>query len=425
MKYTLNDLCNFEKGKTGIQKAIPGAYPLVVTGSERKSSSDYQFDCEAVCVPLVSSTGHGHKSINYIHYQSGKFALGTILVALIPKDKELLSAEYLREYLLAYKEEKIVSLMKGGANVTLPIKALKSLSVEVPSIKEQRKIVDKVKKVRHLIIQTNENCDLALDKLTAFKSSLISEAIRGKLVPQDLNDEPAEKLLERIKLKKDNLVKDGKLRKEKMLPDILDGEVPYKIPENWVWTRLNSATEAIIDCPHSTPHYLENVTGYYGIDTNCINAKGEICKLRNLSRESYELRTKRLIPEVNDIIYSREGSIGLSAFVPEKTKICMGQRVMLIRGTSSVIPQYIKLYISSSVYIKKLLKKHRGIGAKHVNVSDILMSVIAVPPLNEQVRIVEKVSGLFDICDTQEKNIVEAKNKLDLLNKAILREMFE
>ena len=108
---SIGELCEIVKGETGIMKAIPGQYPLVVTGADRKSSSTFQFDDEAVCIPLVSSTGHGHKSLNYVHYQSGKFALGTILAAVIPKDKSVLSAEYLQRYLQFNKDRVLVPLM--------------------------------------------------------------------------------------------------------------------------------------------------------------------------------------------------------------------------------------------------------------------------------------------------------------------------
>ncbi|MFM8744683.1 MAG: restriction endonuclease subunit S, partial [Cytophagales bacterium] len=112
----LGDICTVEKGTTGINKAIPGKYPLVVTSEERKSHSNFQFDDEAVIIPLVSSTGHGHKSLKRIHFQTGKFALGTILCAVIPKDKTQLSAEYLYRYLDLNKERELVSRMRGMAN---------------------------------------------------------------------------------------------------------------------------------------------------------------------------------------------------------------------------------------------------------------------------------------------------------------------
>jgi type I restriction enzyme S subunit len=77
-KVKLSDICNFVKGETGIAKADAGEYPLVVTGKERKTCDSFQLDCKAVCIPLVSSSGHGKASLNYVHYQEGKFALGSI-----------------------------------------------------------------------------------------------------------------------------------------------------------------------------------------------------------------------------------------------------------------------------------------------------------------------------------------------------------
>ena len=75
----LEECCSLQKGNTPIQKAVPGEYPLVVTTSERKTSVDYQFDKPAVCIPLVSSRGHGVASLNEVFYPEGKFALGNIL----------------------------------------------------------------------------------------------------------------------------------------------------------------------------------------------------------------------------------------------------------------------------------------------------------------------------------------------------------
>ena len=100
----LGEVCTITKGKTPIQKAIPGKYPLVVTTSERKSCNTYQFDKSAVCIPLVSSRGHGVASLNHVYFQSGKFALGNILCAVIPNDESLLSANFLYHY-LEYKKD--------------------------------------------------------------------------------------------------------------------------------------------------------------------------------------------------------------------------------------------------------------------------------------------------------------------------------
>ena len=104
----LKEICIIEKGRIGILAAIPGKYPLVTTGEERRSHNEYHFEGNAVCIPLVSGTGHGHASIKRLHYQEGKFALGNILCAVIPNDEKQLNAKYLHLYLQQFKETLLV-----------------------------------------------------------------------------------------------------------------------------------------------------------------------------------------------------------------------------------------------------------------------------------------------------------------------------
>ena len=146
----IGDICVLEKGITGLAKAIPGPYPLVTTGPDRKTSINFQFDAEAVCIPLVSSAGHGKRSLNYVHYQSGKFALGTILVALIPKDKQKIMARYLHIYLQQNKDRILVPLMRGMANVTLAVKDITNLEIPLPALKKQNDIVNMMGRVEEL-----------------------------------------------------------------------------------------------------------------------------------------------------------------------------------------------------------------------------------------------------------------------------------
>ncbi|HEY5499908.1 MAG TPA: hypothetical protein VIK20_05945 [Bacteroidales bacterium] len=101
---TIGKVCNVIKGSTGIKKAIAGDFPLVTTSEERGKHNNFQFDCDAVCIPLVSSSGHGHASLKRVHFQSGKFALGSILAAVIPKNIEELSAKYLYYFLNNFKD---------------------------------------------------------------------------------------------------------------------------------------------------------------------------------------------------------------------------------------------------------------------------------------------------------------------------------
>jgi len=140
----VKDLCELSKGKTPIQKAEPGDYPLVVTTSERKSCKTYQYDTAAVCIPLVSSRGHGVASLNHVYYQEGKFALGNILCAVVPTDENVLSAKYLYFYFECTKDYTLVPLMKGGANVSMHIPDIEKVKIPVPDIETQHSIVSKL-----------------------------------------------------------------------------------------------------------------------------------------------------------------------------------------------------------------------------------------------------------------------------------------
>ena len=228
-KVKLSEICRIEKGATGILKAIPGEYPMVVTGEERKSHNQYQFDEDAVIIPLVSGTGHGHASIKRIHFQSGKFALGSILCAVIPKDKKKLSAEYLYRFLDLNRENELVARMKGMANVTLPMKEIAQIEIPLPSLKEQFKFVESYKALESNSEELASELSHQLTIVKKLRQQLLQDAVQGKLVPQDRNEKPASELLKKIIAEKK-----ANDKKYKELPAIKPEEIPFDIPDNWV-----------------------------------------------------------------------------------------------------------------------------------------------------------------------------------------------
>ena len=233
MKYRLGDICTITKGATGIMKAIPGDFTMVALGEVDKTHNEYQFDAKAAIIPLVSSTGHGHASMKRVKYQEGKFALGNILCAVIPKDENLVLAKYLHIYLHWNREELLVSQMKGMANVSLSLNKIADVEVIVPSVQKQREIIELE---QQLEVKEKEADKLFADQLTQLEylnQAILQEAVQGKLVAQNSKEEPASELLKRIKTEKS---KSG--MKEKSLPPIKPEEIPFEIPESWVWCRL-------------------------------------------------------------------------------------------------------------------------------------------------------------------------------------------
>ena len=95
-------------------------------------------------------------------------------------------------------------------------------------------------------------------KAETLKKSILQYAMQGKLVAQDPNDEPASELLKRIKAEKEQLIKDGKIKKEKTLPPITEEEIPYELPQGWEWCRLGSILTKLTDGAHKTPTYTNS-----------------------------------------------------------------------------------------------------------------------------------------------------------------------
>ena len=158
-------------------KTEMGKFPLVVTGEKRKSASDYDFDCEAVCIPLVSSTGHGNAALNRVHYEKGKFALANIICALIVKEPEHTSTKYLYELFMAMKDLYLVPLMQGSANVTLSMDKIASVKVPIPPLAEQERIVnilDKLNKAKARQIAQ-------LEELERLFPAMLDKAFKGEL----------------------------------------------------------------------------------------------------------------------------------------------------------------------------------------------------------------------------------------------------
>ncbi len=128
---------------------------MVVTASYRRSSKDYQFDRPAVCIPLISSTGHGNAAIHRIHYQDGKFALANLLVAAIPRSDSELDAKFLWRYLSAMKDKKLVPLMQGTANVGLKEQDLQTVTLPLPPLEAQQRVAAHLDAIEARITRAN------------------------------------------------------------------------------------------------------------------------------------------------------------------------------------------------------------------------------------------------------------------------------
>lgn len=324
-------------------------------------------------------------------------------VALL-KMPSLMSAWYLVYVLrsdLLYKA--VRAQMKGTGITRITLKQIEPMMVPLPPLAEQKRIVAKIEELLPYL----DRYEKAWNRLEDFnrrfpadmQKSILQMAIQGKLVEQRPEEGTGEELYRQIQAEKQALIKAGKIKKEKPLPEIAEDEVPFEIPEGWKWVRLKWLSESVVDCPHSTPTYYENDTGYFSIDTNCITAEGTIAKWRYVDAVTYDARIARLVPRVGDIVYTREGSICRAVILPDDKKVCLGQRVMLIRCANGVSSEYVKMILMAPQTIAELTAQQKGIGAKHINVADVCRLPIPLPPLAEQERIVARLEEILPLCE--------------------------
>jgi len=149
---SIQETCSYEKGKLPTQATPEGVFPFVLTAKNRKSAPEYQFDAKAVCIPLISSTGHGSATLNRVHYQEGKFALANLLFAAIPNNPETeLYPKFLYYILDGRREELFCPLMKGTANVGMRMEDAINVRFPLPDFEIQVKIVAQIDKLNALI----------------------------------------------------------------------------------------------------------------------------------------------------------------------------------------------------------------------------------------------------------------------------------
>jgi type I restriction enzyme S subunit len=242
--------------------------------------------------------------------------------------------------------------------------------------------------------------DLLLDRpqaIEAFEQTMLQLAVRGLLVPQEPSDEPAIFLLQKIRAEKDRLILEGKIKRDKPLASITDEERLFELPMRWEWVRLDEISTVIVDCPHSTAKFVNK--GLLCIDTNSFkNGKLLHHKLRYVDEATFTERIARLQPQPGDLVFAREGSVGESIIIPDGVLACLGQRVMLFRFSKKVSNEFVRLVISSKGFLDNLLTLHKGIGAKHVNVGDMRLAMVPLPPFAEQSRIVARIEELRRLC---------------------------
>ena len=322
-------------------------------------------------------------------------------------------------YYLLFVQNKMRKNASGAVQSFVSLTVLRNYYIPIPPLEEQKRIVDKFEKFLPLLEEYNIN-EKGLTKLNTefpkkLKKSILQEAIQGKLVSQDSDDEPASILLEKIREEKERLIKEKKIKRNKNEsyifkennhfyekvdrkgePVCIDDELPFDIPDSWEWGTLGNIL-SVMGGKRVPKGYklLDEPTPYIYIRvTNMKNGTIEKSNLKYIDENVHE-QIKNYTIGKDDLYITVAGTIGNVGSVPEFFD-GMNLTENANKLTNIFIDKEFLKYILSSNYIQnQLIDKTTKVAQPKLAIKRILSTKIAIPPLNEQKRIVNKLKVIF------------------------------
>jgi len=382
------------------------------------------------------------------------------LVGMIPFDATILDPMFLL-LSLKYRYFEIRDITGQDQRRGLNMGLVAELSVPLPPLAEQRRIVAKVDELMALCDQLEQqqthsieahqtlvetllatltraaspqelteawtriakNFDTVLTtehSIVRLKQTILQLAVMGNLVRQDPNDEPASELSKRIVEEKAQLVEAGEIKKQKPLPGIDEAERPFELPMGWVWCRLQEIVYLLGDGLHGTPEYTPNER-YYFVNGNNLS-DGEILikpETKTVARDQYD-KYKKPLGE-NSVLVSINGTLGNVAF-NNNEEIILGKSACFFNLAEEINKRFIKVVIDAPSFTDYAYRNATGTTIKNLGLNAMNSLPIALPPKEEQHRIVAKVDELMALCDGLKARIADAQTTQIHLADAIVEQ---
>ena len=326
-------------------------------------------------------------------------------VALL-KMPSLMSAWYLVYVLrsdLLYKA--VRAQMKGTGITRITLKQIELMTIPLPPLAEQKRIVAQIEELLPYL----DRYEKAWNRMEEFnrrfpvdmQKSILQMAIQGKLVEQRPEEGTGEELYRQIQAEKQALIKAGKIKKEKPLPEIAEDEVPFEIPEGWKWVRLGQAIDMLSGFAFKSSDFKE--TGHYrllrGINLGVATTRWD-------DTVYVDEMPKKLEPyriQKGDVLIGLDRpwiSDGIRVTIyNDEEQTYVVQRVLRVRETCAIIKEYIALLLRSNLFKSAVEGQTTGISVPHISPGQVGNVVIPLPPIAEQKRIVARLEEILPLCE--------------------------
>lgn len=412
----ISDLFQFEKGTLQSSKCIPGKYTFITASSEWKTHNEYVYDCEALIFAAAASG-----SLGRTHYVNGKFISSDLCFILTPKNEEKypIDLQFYHIIFNVLKDDIVRNTKAGTSKEAIGLKSFGNYRLPYFDIKQQLEVKSK------FIVGNSYKDELIneqshqLELIKKLRQQIFKDAMQGKLVPQNPKDEPASKLLEKIKAEKS---KSGK--KEKPLPEIKPEEIPFEIPKNWVWCRLGEVVEMsrgrFSIRPRNDPRYFNGK--YPFIQIGSLDENGSVIYEATQSLNEVGRKVSKEFPKGTIVIAIVGGTIGNLGVLG--VNMCFTDSMVGIFPCNLYKQNYILNFLR---YVQPDIKKaaYQMAGQPNIKIPTLSNLIFPLPPISEQNRIIEKIEELMALCDELEASVKANQEYTTLLYQTALKEALQ
>lgn len=422
-KIPIGEIFSLEKGSLQSTKCTPGDYTFITASSEWKTHNEYSHDCEAL-VYAVAASG----SLGRCHHYSGKFISSDLCFILRAKDEKKRPINYrFYQNVFRFLKDDIVAKTKAGTSKeSISQKRFSAYRLPYIDIEHQLYWENKLNNLNDEIENIEGESTNQSSYLAKLRQAILQEAIEGKLTADWRKENPVRKgdpdydseaLLVKIQAEKEKLIKEGKIKKQKPLAPIKAEEVPFELPEGWVWTRFANVID--IESNLVQPREYDDFIQIAPDDIE--KGTGHLIGERKTVKE-------KMIISGNHLFFA--GMLLYSKVRPRLRKIA----AVDFEGLCSADMYPLKPWINntytlnimlSDYFDEEVYKADNRVKMPKINQNQLSTILIPVPPHAEQKAIVERVEKLLSMVNELENQVSERKEQSEQLMQAVLREAFE
>jgi type I restriction enzyme S subunit len=431
---TLGEVCEVMNGgtpRTGVSEYWDGNHLWITPAEMGKRLSPYVTDTERKITDLGLRDSSARMLPPKSVILSSRAPIGHLVINTEPMAtnqgcKGLIPGPQLQHKFLYYYLTSIVDLLNSiGTGTTfkeLSGGKLKEVTISIPPIPEQQRIVGILDEAFEGIATAKANVDKNLKNARALFESVLNIAIQGQSSHHNSGDASATMLLSQLKEARSVAIDQGRTKLGKANPIDDEAEWSFELPSSWKWTRLECLTVGISDGVHKKPDYAAE--GVPFITVKNLTAGPGICfdNLNHISQADHEEFIKRTHPENGDILITKDGTIGVVRLIETDIEFSIFVSVALIKPIMRELGPYLVYALRASCVQNQIVRK--GAALKHLYLVDLRRLAIPLPPLAEQKRIVARLDAINTEAQCLESLYQQKRVALEKLKKSLLHQAF-